>query len=92
MKYESVRELLRPLKTLNVCQLNILNNAFFMHGININSTLILFLDKLTKQSHLFPTRFSQLNYTKPTHKLNRYKFRISTRGSYIWNKCLTKLK
>ena len=44
-----------------------------------------FLDKRTKPSHLFPPRFSQLNYTRPTHKLNRCKCRISITGPYIWN-------
>ena len=61
-----------------------------MHRINTNGAPIVFLDKLTKPSHLYPTRFSQLNYTKPTHKLNRCKYRISIRGPYIWNEYLTK--
>ena len=91
-KHKSVRELLRSLKILNVYQINILNNTSFMHRINTNSAPIIFLDKLTKMSHLHPTRFSQLNYTKPTHKLNRCKYRISIRGPYIWNEYLTKKK
>ena len=61
-----------------------------MHRINTNSVLIVFLHQLTKPSHLYRTRISQLNYTKPTHKLNRCKYRISGRGPYIWNKYLTK--
>ena len=60
-----------------------------MHRININSALV-FLDKLPKPSHLYSTRFSQLNYTKPTHKLNRCKYRISIGGPYMWNEYLTK--
>ena len=92
MKYESFIELLRSLKTLNVYQINILNNVFLMHRINTNSVPNLFLDKLTKPSHLYPTRFSQLNYTKPTHKLNRFKYRTSIRGPYIWNEYLSKKK
>ena len=83
MKYVSVTELLKSLKVLNVYQINILNNVFFMHRINTNSAPVVFLDKLTKTSHLYPTRFSQLNYTKPTRKLNRCKYRISIRGSYL---------
>ena len=90
MKYESVRELLRSLKILNVYQINILNNAFFMHRINTNSAPILFLDKLTKPALLYPTTFPPLNYSKWTHKLNRCKYRISIRGPYMWNKYLTK--
>ena len=83
MKYESARELLRSLKIVNVYQINILNNPFFMHRINTNSAPIVILDKLTKPSHLHPTIFSQLNYTKPTHKLKRCKYRISIREPYI---------
>ena len=83
MKYVSVTEQLRSLKVLNVYQINLLNNVSFMHRINTNSAPVVFLDKLTKPSHLYPTRFSQLNYTKPTRKLNRCKYRISIRGSYL---------
>ena len=63
-----------------------------MHRINKNSAPMVFLNKLTKPSHLYPTRFSQLNYTKPTHKLNRFKYRTSIRGPYIWNEYLSKKK
>ena len=87
MKYQSLRKLL---KILNVCQINILNNAFFMHRTNTKSAPVVFLDILTKRSHLYPTRFSQLDYTKPTHKLNRCKYRISIRGPHIWNEYLIK--
>ena len=61
-----------------------------MHRINTNSALIVFLDKLTKPSHLYLTSFSQLNYTKPTHKLNRCKYRTSIRRPCIWNEYVTK--
>ena len=61
-----------------------------MHRINTNSAPIVFLDKLTKPSHLYPTRFSQLNYTNPTYKLSRCKYKISIRRPYTWNIYLTK--
>ena len=32
-----------------------------MQRINVNTAPIVFLDKLTKLSHLYPNRFSQLN-------------------------------
>ena len=64
MKYESVRELLTSLKILNVYQINILNNASFMRKINTKSELTVFLSKFTKPSHIYPTRFSQINYAK----------------------------
>ena len=50
-----------------------------MHRININSAPIVFIDKLTNPSHLYPTRLSHLNYAKLTHKLNRCKYRVSIR-------------
>ena len=89
MKYESVRELLIPLKILNVYQISILNNASFMHRINAKNAPTVFFSKFTKPSHIYPTRFSQINYTKPTHKLNRCKYRISVRGPYLWNEFLS---
>ena len=92
MEYESIRELLRSLKIVNVYQINILNNPFFMNRLKTNSAPIVFLDKLTKPSHLHPTRFSQLSCTKPTHKLNRCKYKITIRGPYIWKTSLIKKK
>ena len=93
-KHESVRELLRSLKILNVYQINILNNVFFRRKINTNRAPDVFLDKLTEPypTHMYPTRFSQLSYTKPIHKLSRCKYRISIRRLHIWNKHLTKKK
>ena len=32
MEYESVTELLRSLKILNLCQINILNNVFYAYN------------------------------------------------------------
>ena len=46
MKYESVRELLISPKLLNVYQINILNNASFMHRINTKTAPTVFLSKL----------------------------------------------
>ena len=63
-----------------------------MQRINVNAAPIVFLDKLTKLSHLYPNRFSQLNETKPTRKSNRCKYIISIKGPYICNKHLTKQK
>ena len=67
MKYGSVRELLVSLKILHVYQINILNNASFMHRINTKTSPTVFLSKFTKPSHIYPTRFSQINYAKPAH-------------------------
>ena len=90
MKYESVTELLISLKILNVYQINILNNASFMRRINTKTAPTVFLSKFTKliftKSHIYPTRFSQINYA---HKLNRCKYRILIRRPYIWNEFLS---
>ena len=57
-----------------------------MHQINTKTA---FLSKFKKPSHLYPTRFSNVNYIKPTYKLNKCKFRISVRGPYLWIEFLT---
>ena len=49
-----------------------------------------YIDKLTKPAHQYPTNFSQINYSKPIRKLNRFKYRIPMRGPYILNEYLTK--
>ena len=38
---------------------------------------------------LYLTRFSNVSYFNPTHKLSKWKFRISIRGPYHWNEFLT---
>ena len=88
-KHETVRELLRSINILNVYQINILNNTILMHQISTKTAPSVFLSKFKKPSHLYPTRFSYVNYIKPTYKLNKCKFRISVRGPYLWNEFLT---
>ena len=41
---------------------------------------------------LYLTRFSNFSYFKPTHKLNKFKFRISIRGAYNWNEFLSQTR
>ena len=87
--YETVRELLRSINIiLNVYQINILNNTILMHQISTKTAPSVFLFKLKKPSRLYRTRFSNVNYIKPTYKLNKYKFRILVRGPYLWNEFL----
>ena len=61
-----------------------------MHTVNTNNAPNIFLEKLSKPCHLYNTRFSQINFTKPRNKLKRSRFRVSIRGPYIWNDFLTK--
>ena len=63
-----------------------------MQRINVNTAPIVFLDKLTKLSHLYPNRLFQLNETKPTRKSNRCKYIISVKRPYICNEHVTKQK
>ena len=88
-KYETVRELLRSINILNVYQINILNNTILMYQISRKTAPSVFLSKFKKPSHLYPTRFSKVNYIKPTYKLNKCKFQISVGGPYLWNEFLT---
>ena len=60
-----------------------------MDQISTKTAPSVFLTKLKKPSHLYPTRFSNVNYIKPTYKLNKCKLRISVRGPYVWNEFLT---
>ena len=62
------------INALNLYQINILNNTILMHQISTKTAKSLFLSKFKKPSHLYPTRFSNVNYIKPTHKLNKCKF------------------
>ena len=65
-------------------QLNILNNLIFMHKVKTETAPAIFLPKFQKPAHPYPTRFSKLNYIKPTFQLSRSKYRISVRGSALW--------
>ena len=48
-----------------------------------------FLPKFQKGAQPYPTNFSKLNYIKPMSELSRTKYRISVKGSALWNKFLT---
>ena len=60
-----------------------------MNQISTKTAPSVFLSKSKKHSHLYPTRFSYVNYIKPICKLNKCKLRISIRGPYLWNEFLT---
>ena len=78
-KYKTVQELLRSINILNVYQINVLNNTILMHQLSTKTVPSVFLSKFKRSSHLYPTRFSNFNYIKPTYKLNKCKFGISIR-------------
>ena len=72
-------------KTVNVYQLNILNNLIFMHEVRTETASAVFLPKFQPPAHPYPTNFSKLNYTKSTSQLSRSEHRISVRNPAIWN-------
>ena len=55
-----------------------------MHQINSNTVPTSFLNKFKKATDNYPTNFVRTNYATPPFKLNKYKFRISIRGSTLW--------
>ena len=82
-KFEHTSELFKSSKILNVYKTNTFNPAVFMHKIQGKSAPSIFLRKFRRPSHSHPTRFSHLNYVKPTPKLNKCKNGISYRGPFI---------
>ena len=88
-KFEHTSELFKSTEILNAYKLNIFNTAVSMNKIQGKSAPSIFLPKFRKPSHLYPVRFSHLNYVKPTPKLNKCKYGISYREPFIWNDFLS---
>ena len=88
-KFSHTKELFVQNKVFNVHQLNILNNLIFMHKVTNGTAPAVFLPKFQKPAHLYPTKFSKLNYIKPMSQLSSSKYRISVRGPVLWNEFLT---
>ena len=88
-RFAHARELFRESKTLNVFQLNILNNLFFMHKVKSQIAPKIFQSKFCKPAHKDPTNFSTSNYSIPPFKLSNPKYRISIRGPTLWKKIPT---
>ena len=55
-----------------------------MHKIKSQTTLKIFQNKFRKRTHKYPTNFSTSNYSIPTFKLSKSKYRISIRGPTLW--------
>ena len=55
-----------------------------MHQINSNTLPVIFLNKFKRPTHNYPTNFTRTNYSIPTFKLNKSKYRTSIRGPTLW--------
>ena len=88
-KFSHTKELLVQNKVFNVYQLNTLNNLIFMHKVRTETASAVFLPKIQKPAHPYPTNFWRLNYIKPMSQLSRSKYRISVRDPAFSNGFLT---
>ena len=57
-----------------------------MHQINSNTIPTIFLNKFKNPTHNYPTNFARTNYSIPTFKLNKSKYRIPIRGPTLFEK------
>ena len=84
-KFEHTKELFKSASVLNLYKLNILSIAVFMHRVHTKTIPPVFTGSFQRISHLYSTRLSTLNFSKPKLKLTNTKYRISIRGLAIWN-------
>ena len=76
-KFEYAKQLFQSNKILNVCELNILNDATFMYKVNQKTTPNVFLSRFQKPPQ------------QPIHNTKTSKYSISVRGPYICNRRYT---
>ena len=60
-----------------------------MHCVENKTARSIFLTKVCKLSHPCPTNFSAHNFLVRTLKLEKGRYRVSTRGPLLWNSILT---
>ena len=84
-KFEHTKELFKSANVLNLYKLNILSIAVFMHSVHTKTSPPVFTGSFQRIFHLYSTRLSTLNFSKPKLKLTKTKYRISIRGPAIWN-------
>ena len=56
-----------------------------MHRVHTKTSSPVFTGSFQRISHLYSTRSSTLNFSKPKLKLTKTKYGISIRGPAIWN-------
>ena len=62
-----------------------LSIAVFMHRVHTKTSHPVFAGSIQRISHLYSTRSSTLNFSKPKLKLTKTRCRISIRDPAIWN-------
>ena len=87
-RFDHTNELFKSQKILNIYKLNILSVAVFMYQIRNKTAPLTFSGGFEKICHRYPTHFSQFNYKIPKTALSKSKFKISFRGTSIWNNIL----
>ena len=84
-KFKHTSELFKSSKILNIYKLIIFNTAVSMHKIQGIFASGIFFSNFRKPSHSYPTQFLHRNFVKPIPKLNKCRYGISYRTSFIWN-------
>ena len=84
-KFEYTKELFKSASVLNLYKLNILSIAVFMHRVHTKRCPSVFTGSFQRISHLYSTRSSTLNFSRPNLKLTKTRYRNSIRGPAIWN-------
>ena len=70
---------------MNFYKLNIFSIAVFLQRVHTKVSPPVFTGSFQWISHLYSTRSSTLNFSKPKLKLTKTKYRSSIRGPAIWN-------
>ena len=84
------RPLLLSLNALNIYQINLYQNANFMHKFQKCQAPQIFDMAFEKPTHKYHTKFSEINFKYKKSSLTSRKHSISVRGPNIWNEFLTK--
>ena len=70
---------------MNFYKLNIFSIAVFLQRVHTKVSPPVFTGSFQWISHLYSTRSSTLNFSKPKLKLTKLKYRILIRDPAIWN-------
>ena len=75
-KFAETRERFKEYNILNIYQLNIFDNLFFLHCVKNGKALNVFLSNFLRPSHHYPTSYSGNNYIVTSFKIVKTKYRI----------------